>query len=204
MKSQVEKSHYDFLKYIDKDRFISYYYQLKYIYELHPESLLEIGGGIGILKKLIPKEIKYLDIDISKELGPRIIGSVENLPFNDNEFEMIGCFQVLEHLPFEKFPTLLDELKRVSSKYVFISLPFAHSKIMIDIHIPRIRYITLDVLIPWFYKRHSYDGQHYWEIGKKNYSQKKIKNIIQEKFKIMSVFTPKENSYHTFYLLEKQ
>jgi ubiquinone/menaquinone biosynthesis C-methylase UbiE len=203
MKTQVNKSHYDFLSYVNKDRFISYYYQLKYILKIEPETFLEVGGGAGILKKLLPENINYLSLDITIDLSPDIIGSVENLPFKDNSFGMIGCFQVLEHLPFEKFPGILRELKRVSSKYVFVSIPGANHKFMVDIYAPKIRYITLDLLIPKFYRTHHFDGQHYWEIGKRKYSRKKIVKIMESMFKIRSLFTPKENSYHTFFLLEK-
>lgn len=203
MKSQVEKSHYDFLKYTDKKRFNSYFYQMESIFKIQPKNVLEIGSGVGVIKKLIPQSIKYIDVDISKELSPEIVASVEHLPFRESSFEMVCCFQVLEHLPFDKFPALLEELKRVSLKYVYISLPFANHKFMIDIYLPRIKNITIDLLIPMFYRKHNFDGQHYWEIGKKGYPGKRIKNIIKEKFKIISTFTPKENFFHTFYLLEK-
>ena len=203
MKIQVEKAHYNFKTYVTKERFASYYYQLKYVEKLDPESFLEVGGGIGLLKKMIPESIKYFNVDISKELNPNVIATVEQLPFKDNEFNLVGCFQVLEHLPFEKFSELLDELKRVSSKYVFISLPYANHKIMFEIYLPKLGAKTVNILIPMFYKTHKFDGQHYWEIGKKDYQQKKIKGIIKNKFKINTLFTPKENTYHTFYLLEK-
>jgi len=203
MKAQVQKTHYDFTRYINKERFASYYYQLKYIEEINPENVLEIGGGAGILKKLIPSDIKYIHADISKELNPDVIATVERLPFKDNQFNLIGCFQVLEHLPFEKFPNLLDELKRVSSKYIFISLPYANHKIFFEMTLPKSKKVSINIVIPMFYKKHKFDGQHYWEIGKKNYSQKKIKNIIEKKFKVAASFTPRENNYHTFFLLEK-
>ena len=203
MKAQVEKSHYDFESYTNRDRFASYFYQLKYVELLNPESFLEIGGGAGILKKLIPAGIKYFNADISKDLNPDLIATVEKLPFKDNKFDLVGCFQVLEHLPFEKFPLLLEELKRVSSKYIFISLPFANHKILFEATLPRAKKISLNIIIPMFYKKHKFDGQHYWEIGKRNYPQNKIKSIIENKFKINAFFTPKENTYHTFFLLEK-
>jgi ubiquinone/menaquinone biosynthesis C-methylase UbiE len=203
MKTQVDKSHYKFETYINKNRFSSYYYQLKYIERLNPYNFLEIGGGAGILKKLIPDNIKYFNVDVSKELNPDIIATVEQLPFKDNEFDLVGCFQVLEHLPFEKFSRLLEELGRVCSGNVLISLPYANHKIMVEITLPKSKMIALNIIIPKFYKPHKFDGQHYWEIGKKNYSQKKIRRIIENIFKVKEIFTPKENTYHTFFLLEK-
>jgi hypothetical protein len=61
----------------------------------------------------------------------------------------------------------------------------------------------LNIVIPMFYKKHKFDGQHYWEIGKKNYTQKKIRKIMENIFKVKEIFTAKENTYHTFFLLEK-
>ncbi len=203
MKSQVEKSHYNFESYIDEGRFASYYYQLKYIREINPERFLEIGTGTGILKRLIPEEIKYFNVDIGKELNPDVIATVEHLPFRDDTFKLIGCFQVLEHLPFDKFSMLLEEIKRVSSKYILISLPYANHKFRLEITLPRSKRIDWKIIIPMFYKKHKFDGQHYWEIGKKNYPVKKIKAILKRKFKVMSIYTPAENTYHTFFLLEK-
>lgn len=203
MKAQVEKSHYNFESYIDKGRFASYYYQLKYIREIKPESFLEIGTGTGILKKLIPEKIKYFNIDISKELKPDVIATVEHLPFKDDAFKLIGCFQVLEHLPFDKFPALLEEIKRVSSKYALISLPYANHKFRLEITLPKSKRMDLKIIIPMFYKKHKFDGQHYWEIGKKDYPVKKITAILGRTFKVISIFTPAENTYHTFFLLEK-
>jgi ubiquinone/menaquinone biosynthesis C-methylase UbiE len=203
MKTQVEKVHYNFESYIDKGRFASYYYQLKYIRETNPESFLEIGGGTAILKKLLPEEIRYFNVDISKELNPDVIATVEHLPIKNNTFKLVGCFQVLEHLPFDKLPMLLEEIKRVSSKYILISLPYANHKIRLEFTLPRSRRIDLKIIIPMFYKKHKFDGQHYWEIGKKDYPVKKIKTILENTFKVISIFTPAENTYHTFFLLEK-
>ena len=204
MKIQVEKAHYDFETYITKERFASYYYQLKYVEKLNPKSFLEIGGGIGFLRKLIPENIKYFNVDLSNDLTPNVIATVEQLPFKDNEFNLVGCFQVLEHLPFDKFPKLLDELKRVSARYVFISLPYANHKILFEICLPIFGTTTIKILVPKLYRSHEFDGQHYWEIGKKGYQAKKIMGIIKNKFKITASFTPKENTYHTFFLLEKR
>ena len=123
MKKQVNKTHYDFMKYVGRGRWMSYYYQLKYIYELKPKNVLEIGAGNNFLKKQLSKEMSYKTMDVAKDLNPDILGSVDNIPLKNNSFDLVCCFQALEHLPFNLFEKSLKEIARVSKKDVLISLP---------------------------------------------------------------------------------
>lgn len=47
--------------------------------------------------------------------------SVLNLPFADNSFQLVSCFEVLEHI--NAYRSALSELARVSSRYVVITVP---------------------------------------------------------------------------------
>lgn len=201
---QVNKNHYNFLKYVTKKRFMSYYYQLKYIYDINPKSILEIGAGNNFLKNSLKDnyDIKVLDID--PELKPDLIGSVDNIPIKNQSFDVICCFQVLEHLPFDKFERALSELRRVSKKYVLISLPYSKLECKINIKLPLIPEFISYHSFPQFYKKHNFDGHHYWEIGKRNYSKKKIIKIIKKLFIIEEVINPHESPYHLFFKLKKK
>jgi hypothetical protein len=42
---QVDKNHYEFLKYVNKKRWICYYYQIYEILKRNPKTVLEIGPG---------------------------------------------------------------------------------------------------------------------------------------------------------------
>src|SRR5262249_41533535 len=50
--------------------------------------------------------------------------SSEHLPFSDKSFDLVLCCEVLEHLPEEMYRSSLGELKRISRKYVLVSVPF--------------------------------------------------------------------------------
>jgi len=84
-----------------------------------------LGGGWGdraILKYISPKE--YLELDICGE--PDLIIDLDKkypLPIEQNRFDTIICTEVLEHL--EEFHRVFEELLRISSKYIIISLPNA-------------------------------------------------------------------------------
>jgi len=54
----------------------------------------------------------------------KIQASIDSLPFIDDEFDMVSCMEVLEHLPKETFVLALNELSRVSSRYILISVPY--------------------------------------------------------------------------------
>ena len=197
-------SKYSFEKYVYFSRWISYWYQIKEVLNLKPEKLLIIGKGDGIVENVFKKyilEVKTLDIE--KKLKPDIIASVENMPLEDNSFDVILCAEVLEHLPFEKFPKALKEIKRVSKNFVVLSLPHWGWMFYFGLKLPFFKKIILFFKISGLLK-HKFQGEHFWEIGKRDYSLKKIKKIIQEcGFKILKDFINYNSSYHHFFVLKK-
>ena len=191
------------MKYVDKSRWMSYYYQLKYIYKLQPKTVLEIGTGNNFLKKQLSKEMTYKTMDVAKDLNPDIFGSVDNILLKENSFDLVCCFQVLEHLPFNLFDESLKEIARVSKKDVLISLPYRSIVPKFNLKIPLIPEIKLSLTISQIFKKHKFDGEHYWEIGTRYYPLRKIKNILRKYFKIKEILNPIENKYHIFFVLEK-
>ncbi len=194
---------YSFKKYVYFSRWASYWYQIDQVLSLQPESILIIGKGDGIVVDVLKdnvSQIKTLDID--KDLNPDVIASVENMPFTENCFDVILCAEVLEHLPFAKFEKSLSELQRITKKFVVLSLPHFGPQIKFSFKIPFIKETKFAFKFPLPIE-HRFNGEHYWEIGKKNYSAGKIKSIIQKYFKIKKEFIPFENQYHHFYILEK-
>lgn len=88
------------------------------------KNILNVGGGgrRDLYNSLENKEIKVFEIDFQGDNDLKVnLDKIEKLPFSDNEYECVCCFNVLEHL--ENFHKMTDELIRVSSKKIFISLP---------------------------------------------------------------------------------
>jgi len=82
---------------------------------------LDVGCDNNILKQnLLSKKVVGIDlggkpdfiVNLDKE---KLIG------FADNSFDLVVCTEVLEHL--DDFHVMVDELFRVSDRYVLISLP---------------------------------------------------------------------------------
>lgn len=202
---QVEKAAYRLEKYSHSDRWVSYFHQLNEVLILEPSSILEVGVGDKVFGGYIKNNtsIMYKTLDIAEDLAPDILGGVDAIPLPAETFDVVCAFEVLEHLPFEKFETALREMKRVSKKYVLISLPHFGPPIKLNIKIPLLPELKVSFKLP-FPKKHVFNGQHYWEIGKKGYSAGKVRDIIKEQFIITKEFIPFENQYHHFYILEKK
>jgi len=96
-------------------------------------NLLDVGCGEGYLTNLMyrQKNCQIVGIDIGEDVVRKarlsfpyisfIKGSAYELPFNDNSFDFITAFEILEHL--ENPETVLKEFKRVAKKWVAISVP---------------------------------------------------------------------------------
>ncbi|MEJ7691878.1 class I SAM-dependent methyltransferase [Daejeonella sp.] len=99
------------------------------------KKVLEVGAGDGSILKFLDElqfspEIHALEISQSgvEQIDNRKISSLKsvqifdgyNIPFGDNEFDLVILSHVLEHVEFERM--LLRELRRVS-KYVVIEVP---------------------------------------------------------------------------------
>jgi len=92
------------------------------------KSLLDVGCYNADFKKYISPEIKYAGIDIAGTPDYLInLDTIDKLPFENNSFDTIVCADVLEHL--EQIHLIFDELCRVSSRYLIITLPNAYASI---------------------------------------------------------------------------
>lgn len=202
---QVSKNHYRFNNYSHVGRWASYYYQLREVLALSPQTILEVGVGDRVFESYIHNNtnISYKSIDVADDLGPDIVGSVLAIPCEDKTFDVVCAFEVLEHLPFDSFDTALRELARVSKKHVVLSLPHFGPPLQLEIKLPLFPRVRFSLKIP-YYQRHVFNGEHYWEIGKRGYSPRVIREMLSRYFLIRADFVPFENQYHHFFVLEKK
>lgn len=201
---QVDKTAYQFGKYTDLNRWVSYFFQIEHVLKTKPGSVLEIGVGDGVLRDYLKSntEIAYTSLDIADDLKADVIGSVLKMPFADSSFDTICAFEVLEHLPFEQFENALAELKRVSRGSVILSLPHFGPPVKFLLKLPFLPEIKISFKIP-YPRKHVFDGQHYWEVGKQGFPPARIRATLSKHFVIEKELVPFENQYHHFFILKK-
>lgn len=166
---QVSKSHYGH-SYRSRDRWLSYFYQLALVRTLAPASVLEVGPGEGVVTENLRRDgVRVVTCDIAEDLHPDVVGSITALPCKDGEFELALAAEVLEHIQWRDVPQALRELRRVSKARVVISLPHPGWVFSLSLKLPLLPYLNLFLQIPFFWQEHTFNGEHYWELGKKGY-----------------------------------
>jgi SAM-dependent methyltransferase len=192
--------------YMTKDRWVSYFWQTRLLQSSVPQGkILEVGVGNGLMGEYLRASGYQVDsVDIDASLKPTFVGSVADLGFLGAEtYDAVLCAEVLEHLPFEQFLPSLRGLRRVTKKYVVLSLPYWGYTFGGRIRLPIFGQATCKFKLSGF-KTHVFNGQHHWEIGKRGYPLRLIKKTVRESgFRIASHFWDLDDPYHYYFLLEK-
>ena len=83
---------------------------------------IDVGAGdtvfIDIMKEL---GLDAIGLDIKPKSSKIMKGSIENLKFKDKSFDVVVCFETLEHT-FNPVKAI-NELKRICKKQLIISVP---------------------------------------------------------------------------------
>jgi len=206
--SPTSEAKYSFGDYISLDRWVSFYYQLKSILAVAPATMLEVGKGSGLIESFIKRRtaIKYQSLDSDVRLEPDLLGDVRRIPAPDDSFDLVAAFEVLEHLPFAEFETVLGELRRVAKRYVLLSLPDSRPHFRFSFKIPLLPRFQAALKLPVGRRAKlppTGPESHWWEIGWRGYSPRRIRKALKKQFQILAEFVPYENQYHHFYLLKK-
>ncbi len=111
---------------------------LGFIKSIYPDSLLDVGSGVG--RFLFPLLCENFNIDILSIdiLDDRIkflkylqLGGISNLTvlkdnictaqYDDNKYQVVTLLEVLEHIP--NYKDALENAIRISKEYIIISVP---------------------------------------------------------------------------------
>lgn len=93
---------------------------IKYILNLKPESLIDVGCGHNYFVQSVKKSgiKKAIGIDFACPSAD-FLADILELPFEDKEFDLLTAWDVLEHLLPEQVDQALSEMSRVSKRFAF-------------------------------------------------------------------------------------
>ncbi len=199
---QVAPEHYDFERYDDLERWISYWYQIRAALRLAPRRVLEIGPGSGVFRSYLAGagvDVKSLDFDASR--APDYVADVADLDATlpaGLGFDVVCAFQVLEHLPFADFERCLAGIARRAAPYALISLPYRGQRLRLSFWFGDVKLsLGHKLMLPW---RMRPCAEHHWELGW-GYSARRITKIMARYFEVIERGFVKENPYHYLWVL---
>lgn len=200
---------------ITLERWTSYFFQFSETLKIFMRKnddmkILEIGVGNKIISNILESHLKertkskIVTIDINKNLKPDIIGDIRYIPFKNNSFDIILCFEVLEHINYKDLSNALFEIKRVTKRYMLLSIPHNSIYFSFIVKIPRILLktflITSDLI-----SYSKIEKEHFWELGYKNCSYKKLLRKFKDlDLTIDQTFRNPFFPYHHFFKLIKK
>lgn len=184
---------------------MNYFIQLNLVLDLKPETVLEIGVGNRVVCDTLGKlGVKVITVDVARDLKPDIFASVTQMPLADAAFDVVLAAEILEHVPWEELPKALSEIRRVSKKYAVLTLPHSGYTFSFSWKAPFLPPQRWIFKLPHFWKKHVFNGEHYWEMGKYGFPVRRIKNLLRRSgFKILKSKTDPEDPAHWSFLLEK-
>ena len=91
-------------------------------------TIIDIGCGDGTISNQLAKKYDVTGVDRSKYAlsfvkTKKILSSSEKIDVPDKSFDMVFSSELLEHLEDKVFYATIKEMKRISKKYIFLTVP---------------------------------------------------------------------------------
>lgn len=100
------------------------------------DSILDVGCGTGWMMEALRRKCRRLiGVDVSlqglsqvRHADAVVAGSGLDLPFTDNACELAVCAEVLEHYPSRLLQRAVEELVRISARYILVTVPYREER----------------------------------------------------------------------------
>ncbi len=97
-----------------------------------PDNMLDVGCGTGnLVWGFVKLGIPAQGVDVtgipfqnaSEEVRPFLkVGDILDLDYSDDKFDLVTCCDVLEHIPFPECDKAVDELYRLTGKWLLCNI----------------------------------------------------------------------------------
>ncbi len=142
-------------------------------------SILDVGGNNGKTRDFFPKdEVMIVDLYDLEEPGYTKASALD-LPFDDNSYDVVTCFDVFEHIEAADRAQFLAEITRVAKHYIIVAAPFNTT------------YVSQAEQELNAYYRHITDHDHRW-------LREHIDNGLPEQSEIEQFFHDRHVQYQTY------
>lgn len=91
-------------------------------------SIIDIGCGNGIITNKLAEKYSVMGVDASEQAlkfvkTKKLCSSSAEIKVEDYAFDLVFSSELLEHLPTNILKKTICEFKRISKKYIFITVP---------------------------------------------------------------------------------
>jgi 2-polyprenyl-3-methyl-5-hydroxy-6-metoxy-1,4-benzoquinol methylase len=142
------------------------------------DTILEIGVGTGFTASYLrARGISVTTVDIDKNKKPDIVANV--VTFRPTKaFNHILAFEVFEHLPFDRFEQVVQNLAVacMHEGHLFMSLP-QYRRIVASVRfkLPKLGKRAFTLTIP---KKRLTEQHHFWELGYQDATEQRVIDIL--------------------------
>lgn len=170
------------------------------------QKILEIGKGAGVVSAVL-KDMGYdlKTMDINEHLHPDYVQNICALEdaFKKNQYDVILCAEVLEHIPFENFETAIKNIASMlkTDGVLVLTIPNCYLRLPVYINLPKIHFNK--VLVAKMTRR--IGVEHCWEIGSaEETNERNIKRILEKHFVVSGNGRIPFNEYHWWWICYKK
>ena len=123
--------------------------KIEKVVEFIPEgvtTIADIGCGNGVITNILGQQFEVTAVDRSAAAlefveTQKVQASADNIPLPDNSFDLVFSSEMLEHLEDEVLKGTIAEMKRLSKKYIFITVPNDENPDKLSIQCPECKFI---------------------------------------------------------------